>query len=243
MIQSCEDKHHFWDQNDLFVLNNIVMVQTTVITFIYLLSLFIVKKFKKFLQRIVIYVDAPFFGPKMVHLPETIFFCKIITIIFIYLLAPSILQNFKEILPSDPELWGCAIFGPKMSPFPKWEFFQKSCLWASFLLFMPIYMPKIKVRYYSISEILMIKEYWDLIGPEPFLSLTWKIDFSQACSFCRMLINHKNSDFTLIPDKTSYMILLKIPKTMFLGHFWPFLPDEDSLKKIQRCYRQLHMGP
>ena len=171
------------------------------------------------------------------------FFCKIITIMFIYLLAPFILQNFKKILPSDPELWGCAIFGPKMSPFPKWEFFQKSCLWASFLLFMPIYMPKIKFRYYSISEILMIKEYWDLIGPKPFLSLTWKIDFFQACSFCRMLINHKNSDFTLIPDKTSYMILLKIPKTMFLGHFWPFLPDEDSLKKIQRCYRQLHMGP
>ena len=163
------------------------------------MSLFIVKNFKKFLQWIVIYGDAPFFGPKMVHLPETFFFCKIITIIFIYLLAPFILQNFKEILPSDPELWGCAIFGPKMSPFPKWEFFQKSCLWASFLLFMPIYMPKIKVRYYSITEILMIKEYWNLIGQELFLATTWKLDFSQACSFCKMLMNHRNFYLTQIP--------------------------------------------
>ena len=124
------------------------LVKTTVITFIYLLAIFIVKNFKKFLQRILNYGDAPFFGPKMVHLPQTIFFfCKIITIILIYLLAPFILHNLKKILPSDPELWGYAIFGPKMPPFSKWEFFQKTCLWALFLLFMPIYRPKIKVRY------------------------------------------------------------------------------------------------
>ena len=29
---------------------------------------------------------------------------------------------------------------------------------------MPIYMPKTKVRYYFINEILTIKEYWNLIG-------------------------------------------------------------------------------
>ena len=67
----------------------------------------------------------------------------------------------------------------------------------------------------------MIKEYWNLIGWEPFLSLTWELDFSQACSFCRMLMNHKNFDFTQIPDKTNDMIFLKRPKIMFLGHFSP----------------------
>ena len=42
-----------------------------------------------------------------------------------------------------------------------------------------------------------------------------------------MLTNHKNFDFTQIPDKTKDMIFLKSPKTMFLGHFLPFLPDGD----------------
>ena len=66
----------------------------------------------------------------------------------------------------------------------------------------------------------MIKEYWNLIGREPFLAVTWEPDFSQACSFCRMLMNHKNFHFTQIPDKTNDVIFLKIPKAMILGHFW-----------------------
>ena len=86
-------------------------------------------------------------GPKMVPLPQAKLFWKIINIIFNYLLAPFIVQNLKKIYPVDPELWGWAIFGPKMAHLPKWEFFQKTCSWALFLLFMPIYMPKIKVRY------------------------------------------------------------------------------------------------
>ena len=96
-------------------------------------------------------------------------------------------------------------------------------LLINFLFFMTIYIPKMKVSYQSIDEILMIKEYWNLIDREPFLAITWEPDFSQACSFCRMLMNHKNFHFTQIPDKTNDMIFLKSPKTMFLGHFWPFL--------------------
>ena len=65
------------------------------------------------------------------------------------------------------------------------------------------------------------KEYWNLIGREPFLVLKWEPKFSHACSFCRMLMNHKNFHFTQIPDKTNDVIFLKRPKTMFLGHFWP----------------------
>ena len=74
-----------------------------------------------------------------------------------------------------------------------------------------------------ISEISTIKEYWNLIGREQFLAITWEPDFSQACSFCRMLMSHKDSHFTQIPDKTNDMIFFKSPKTLFLGHFWPFL--------------------
>ena len=68
----------------------------------------------------------------------------------------------------------------------------------------------------------MIKEYWNLTGQEPFLSITWEADFSQACRFCRMLRNHKNFHFTQIPEKTNDVIFLS-PKTMFVGHFWTFL--------------------
>ena len=118
---------HFWAHNDPFVMNKIFLVQT-IITFIYLLALFIVQNLKKFLQRIQSYEDVPFLGPKWSICPKQIFFWKIINIILIYLLAPFIVQNFKKILPADPELWGCAIFGPKMAHFPKWELFSENLL-------------------------------------------------------------------------------------------------------------------
>ena len=87
----------------------------------------------------------------------------------------------------------------------------------------------------------MIKEYWNLIVREPFLSLTWELDFSQACSFRRMSMNHKNFDFTQIPDKTNDVIFFKSPKTMFLGHFWPFLHNGIFFQKIQLFHTQLYM--
>ena len=52
----------------------------------------------------------------------------------------------------------------------------------------------------------MIKQYWNLIGRETFLFLTLELDFSQAFSFHRMQMNHKNFDFTQIPDKTNDVI-------------------------------------
>ena len=138
---------HFQAQNGTFVLKNFFLVQTIIITFINLLALFIVQNLKKFLQRIQNYEDVPFLGPKWSICPKQNLFWKIINIILIYLLAPFIVLDFKKILPMDPDLWGCAIFGSKMAHFPKWKFFQKTCWCALFLSFMPIYIPKIKVRH------------------------------------------------------------------------------------------------
>ena len=76
-----------------------------------------------------------------------------------------------------------------------------------------------------------IQSYEDLRGRELFLSLTWELDFSQTCSFRRMLMNHNNFHFTQIPDKTNDVIFLNSPKIMFCGHFWPFLPDGDFFQK------------
>ena len=89
------------------------------------------------------------------------------------------------------------------------------------------------------SEILMINKYWNLIGREPYLSLTWELDFSQACSLCRMFMNHKNFDFTQISDKTNDMIFLKSPKTMFLGHFCPI----GIFSKKSRCHTEIYKAP
>ena len=137
----------FWTKMTQFVLNKNFLVQTIIINSIYLLALFIVQNLKKFLQRIQNYGDAPFLAPKLCICLKLILFWKIITMILIYLLAPFIVQNLKKIVPADPELWGCAIFRSKMAHFPKQEFFKKTCSRALFLLFIPIYMPKIKVRY------------------------------------------------------------------------------------------------
>ena len=64
------------------------------------------------------------------------------------------------------------------------------------------------------------------------MTITWEPDFSKACIFCRMLMNHKNFCFTPIPDKTNTTILLKSPKTLFWGPFLSFLPDGIFSKKF-----------
>ena len=119
-------------------------------------------------------------------------------------------------------------FWPQNGLFLQMRVFAEN-LSMSFFSFQPIYMPKIKVRYSFIKEILTIKEYWNLIDREQFLAITWEVDFSQACNFHRMLMKHKNFRFTQIPENTNDMIFLKCPKTLFLGHFdhsaqWPKNP-------------------
>ena len=54
-------------------MNKVFLVQTNIITFIYLLALFIVQIFKKTLTVNPVVV---IFGPKMVHLPQPNFFLK-----------------------------------------------------------------------------------------------------------------------------------------------------------------------
>ena len=78
---------------------------------------------------------------------------------------------------------------------------------------------------------MTIKEYWNLIGREPFLAITWEPGFSQACSFRRMLMNLKNFHLTQIPDKTNDMI-----QKPFFASFLTILvilPNRDVFQKIQ----------
>ena len=100
------------------------------------------------------------------------------------------------------------------------------------------------------SDNNLLVKYWQLKNAEislaewePFLTITWEPDFSQARSFCRMLINHKNFHFTQIPDKTNDMIFLKSPKPCFWAIFDHSLPDGNFFQKIRLCHTQLYMDP
>ena len=89
---------HFWAQNNPFILNKFFLVQTIIMTFIYLSNLFIVQNFKKILTADLELWGCAIFGTEMVHLPQTVFFWgKIINTILIYLFTPSIVPNFKKI--------------------------------------------------------------------------------------------------------------------------------------------------
>ena len=110
-----------------------------------------------------------------------------------------------------------------MAHFPKYLFSEN--LLTSLSSFIHAFLhAKNQSQILIIGEILMIQEYWNLIGQESFLAITWELDFFQACTFCRMLTNHKNFHFTHISDKTNDAIFLRSPVlgsilTIF-GHFY-----------------------
>ena len=67
---------HFGTQNGLFLLNKKFWLQTIIITFIYLLALFIVQNLKKILTADPELWGHTIFGPKIVYLPQTKLFWK-----------------------------------------------------------------------------------------------------------------------------------------------------------------------
>ena len=145
---------------------------------------------------------------------------KIINIILIYLLPLSLCKILKKFFH-----WIHSYEDAQNGPFPQIRtFFRKPvndpCFFHSCL----------STCQKSKSDINLLVKYWRLKNTE--MSLAWEPDFSQACSFRRMLMNHKSFHFTQIPEKTNDVIFVKSPKTMFLGHFWPFLPDGDFFQKI-----------
>ena len=135
-------------------------------------------------------------------------------------------------------------FFSQRGPFASNNFFFSENLLMSLVSFIHVYLhaknqSQILIYQWNTDDLRILKSHW----LRTIFAFTWELDFSQACSFLRMLMNHKNFHFTQIPDKTNDMIFLKSPKTMFLGHFWPFLPDRDFFQKIQLCHTQLYMDP
>ena len=143
----------------------------------------------------------------------------------------KILKKFFQQIQSYED---AQFLGPKWSICPNEIFFRKPVNEPCFFYSCLSTSQKLK------SDITLLVKYWQLKNTEisladsHFLTITWEPDFSQACSFRRMLMNHRNFHFTQIPDKTIDVIFLKSPETMFwaiLDHFWSFLPNGDFFKK------------
>ena len=100
------------------------LVQTIVITFIYLLALFIVQNFKKFLQQIQNYHHAPFLSPKWSICPKQFFFLKTITII----LSPFHWAKFKKNSSSGSRVMRTCNLWSQNGPFPQIRIFSENLL-------------------------------------------------------------------------------------------------------------------
>ena len=171
----------------------------------------------------------------MVHLPKTnIFFWKKLLRSFssVYRLL-SLCKILKRFLQRIQSYEDAPFLGPKWPIRSNESFFRKTvnknCSFHSCL----------SACQKSKSDINLLVKYWRLKNTE--MSLAWEPDFSQACSFRRMLMNHKNFRFTQIPDKTK-----KVQKPCFwaiFDHFWSFLPDGDFFQKVWLSRTLIYMDP
>ena len=180
-------------------------------------------KFKKILTADSELWGCAIFGLKMVQLPQTKIFWENYWYHSHLPISPFHCAKLKKNSSCGSRVLRMHHFlGPKWPISPNEHFFRKPinepCFFHSCL----------STCQKSKSDINLLMKYWQLKNTEIWLAeshfvLTWEPDFSQACSFHRMSMNHKNFRFTQIPDKTNDMIFLKSSKTLFLGHFWPFL--------------------
>ena len=163
---------------------------------------------------------APFLGPKQPICPEQNVFGYKPLLLLSSTYGPFHCAKFKRNLTMDPELWRCTIFGTKVVHLPQIIFFSENLL-MSLVSFIHAYLhvknqSQILIYYWNTDELKILKSHC----LRAIFVFTSELEFSQACSFLRMLMNHKNCDFTQIPVKTDDLIFLKSRKNMFLGHFW-----------------------
>ena len=184
------------------------------------------------------------FGTKTAHLPWTKFFGYKPLLLLSSTYGSFHWAKFKINLTMEPELWWCTIFRSKVVYLPLiiFFFFSENLLMSlvSFIHACLLAKNRSQILSYqwNTDDLRTLKSHW----LRAIFAFTWELDFSQARSFLRTLMNHENFDFTQIPGKTNNMIFLKSSKNTFLGHFWPFLPDRDFFQKIQLSHTTIY-GP
>ena len=117
---------HFGAQNSPFILNKIFLAQAIIITFLYLLTLFIVQNQKKFLQRIQSYKDAPFLGSERSICSQIFFFWKKLLISFSSNYWPiSLCKILKKFLLQIQSYEDAPFLGSKWPICPNENLFRK----------------------------------------------------------------------------------------------------------------------
>ena len=128
------------------------MVQT-IITFIYLLALFNVQNFKKFLTADPELWQCTIFVPKMVHLPQTIFFWENYYYHSHLPISPFHWAKFKNNSSRRSRVMRMCNFWAQNGPFPQMRFF---CFFYSCL----------STCQKSKSDINLLVKYWWLKNTE-----------------------------------------------------------------------------
>ena len=116
---------HFRAQNGPFVLNKFFFVTNDYYYFHLPIGTFHCAKFKKILTGDPESWGCAIFGPKMVDLPQTNFFWKIVNIILIYLLAFFLWKIFKKFFQRIQSYEVAQFWGSNWPIFLNKNFFRK----------------------------------------------------------------------------------------------------------------------
>ena len=91
-------------------------------------------------------------------------------------------------------------FRTQSGPFTSNNFFSENLL-ASLVFFIHAYLHaknqgQILIYLWNTDDLRILKTHW----LRAIFAFTWELDFSQPCSFLRILMNHKKFGFTQISD-------------------------------------------
>ena len=158
---------HFWTKNGPFVMNKIFLVQTIIITFVYLLALFIEQNLKKILTANPELWGCVIFGPQIFHLTQTNFFFwkKLLTSFsstYWSLSFYKILNKFLEPIQSYEDV---PLSDPKYSNLSRKIFFGTNHYYYFHLPIGPFHWAKFKKKSYFGSRVMRMRQFWAQNSP------------------------------------------------------------------------------
>ena len=122
----------------------------------------------------------------VLHLSQTIFFGEKIINIMLSTYWPLSLCKFLKKSYSGSRVMRMRHFWAQNGPFAQMRIFFRKPVNKPFSFHSCL--STCQKSKSDINLSLTIKEYWNHIGREPFLAVIWEPDFSQACSFRKMLM-------------------------------------------------------